>query len=97
MIQSVARGYIARSAVQAVVQSQEKSSASVNFLLLRWIGRYRRKKHKAKKVMGRLTIKLLARIKAKMHKMLNQARVHVEKTDEGSDLLTRVARGYLGR
>ena len=70
---------------------------SVNFLLLRWIGRHRRRKHRAKKVMGRLSIRLLAKIKAKMTHMVHAARAHVENTEQGSDLLTRVARGYLGR
>ena len=97
IIQSLGRGYVARSRTQKVVQEKEKSVGSVNFLLLRWIGRHRRRKHRAKKVMGRLSIRLLAKIKAKMTHMVHAARAHVENTEQGSDLLTRVARGYLGR
>ena len=96
-IQAVGRGYMARGRTQVIVQAQEKSTGSVNFLLLRWIGRYRRKKHKANKVMSRMTIRLLAKIKAKMTHMINEARSHVEKSEQGSDILTRVGRGYLGR
>ena len=96
IIQSLGRGYVARSRTQKVVQEKEKSVGSVNFLLLRWIGRHRRRKHRAKKVMGRLSIRLW-KIKAKMTHMVHAARAHVENTEQGSDLLTRVARGYLGR